>query len=75
MISFQPFRNLIRERNISTYYLRNKCGKYNLDNKTIERLMTDRSVTTNTIDTLCQIFSCNLDEIMEVFPDNSNKDT
>lgn len=66
MISFEPFRRLIRERKISTYYLRNKCGEYNLDNKTIDRLMKDQSVSTNTIDSLCQIFHCGVEDIMEV---------
>lgn len=70
MISFQPFRELIKERNISTYYLRNKCGQYNLDNKTIERLINDESVSTNTVDALCQIFNCDISNIMEVLPDH-----
>lgn len=72
MISFQPFRELMAARGISTYFLRNKCGQYNLDSKTISRLMRDESVSTNTIDALCQIFGCKLDEIMEVIPDREN---
>ncbi|MBQ7573840.1 MAG: helix-turn-helix transcriptional regulator [Clostridia bacterium] len=74
MISFAPFRKLIQERNISTYYLRNKCGKYNLDNKTIQRLMNDESVSTYTVNSLCSIFNCDLSDIMEFLPDNDNAD-
>lgn len=74
MISFAPFRRLIQERNISTYYLRNKCGEYNLDNKTIQRLMNDESVSTYTINSLCNIFDCQLSDIMEFLPDNHNID-
>ena len=74
MISFAPFRKLIQERNISTYYLRNKCGKYNLDNKTIQRLMNDESVSTYTINSLCNIFDCQLSDIMEFLPNNDNTD-
>lgn len=74
MISFAPFRRLIQERNISTYYLRNKCGEYNLDNKTIQRLMNDESVSTYTINSLCNIFDCQLSDIMEFLPDNDNTD-
>lgn len=66
MVSFLPFRKLIKERGITTYYLRNKCGDYNLGNKTIERLMADQSVSTNTIDALCQILDCEVTDIMEV---------
>lgn len=71
MISFAPFRKLIKERNISTYYLRNKCGDYNLDSKTIQRLMNDESVSTYTINSLCNIFNCNITDIMEFVPDNN----
>lgn len=74
MISFRPFRELIRERKISTYYLRSKCGRYNLDNKTITRLMCDESVSTNTIDSLCQIFNCELYDIIEVLPDSTESE-
>ena len=63
MISFKPFRALIEERNISTYFLRNKCGEYNLDNKTIQRLMNDESVSTNTLDALCHILGCSINDI------------
>lgn len=74
MISFAPFRKLIKERNISTYYLRNKCGEYNLDSKTIQRLMNDESVSTYTINALCNIFECGFSDIMEFLPDKKNID-
>ena len=73
MISFAPFRKLIQERNISTYYLRNKCGEYNLDSKTIQRLMNDESVSTYTINALCNIFDCQLSDIMEFSSDRENR--
>ena len=74
MISFAPFRKLIKERNISTYYLRNKCGEYNLDSKTIQRLMNDESVSTYTINSLCNILECEFLDIMEFLPDRNNND-
>lgn len=73
MVSFLPFRELIKKRGITTYYLRNKCGEYNLGNKTIERLMNDQSVSTNTIDALCQILDCEVTDIMEVKQDGGKK--
>ena len=70
MISFAPFRNLIKKRNISTYYLRNKCGDYNLDSKTIKRLMNDESVSTYTLNSICHILECDINDIMTFSPDD-----
>lgn len=72
MISFAPFRKLIAERKISTYYLRNKCGEYNLDSKTIKRLMNDESVSTYTLNSLCNILNCSLSDIVDFYPDDSD---
>ena len=69
MISFEPLRHILSERKISTYFLRNKCGQFNLDNKTIQRLMSDQSVSTYTLNALCNILECNISDIMEFFPD------
>ncbi len=73
MISFAPFRELIKKRKISPYFLRNKCGEHNLDNKTIDRLMNDDSVTTYTLNALCNILNCNLSDIVEFLPDKDNR--
>ena len=72
MISFASLRKILSERKISTYYLRNKCGVHNLDSKTIQRLMNDESVSTYTIDALCNILGCNFTDIMEFHPDEIN---
>ena len=74
MISFEPLRNILEERGISTYYLRNKCGFNNLDSKTIQRLMSDESVSTNTLNSLCNILGCDISEIVRFVPDNQNKE-
>lgn len=75
MISFEPLRHMLLERKISTYFLRNKCGQFNLDNKTIQRLMSDQSVSTHTLNALCNILECNLSDIMEFSPDAETEDT
>lgn len=72
MISFEPLRELLKERHITSYYLRNKCGKYNLDSKTIQRLMSDQSVSTNTLDSLCHILHCNIEELVHFRPDSES---
>ena len=74
MITFEPLRNMLEKKGISTYYLRNKCGLNNLDNKTIQRLMCDESVSTNTLNSLCNILECDISEIIKFIPDTENKD-
>ena len=69
MISFEPLRRILKERGISSYYLRNKGGRDNLDSKTIQRLMNDESVSTNTLNALCSILNCEISEIIEFIPD------
>ncbi len=73
MITFEPLRKMMEEQNISTYYLRVKCGNDSLGNKTIERLMNDESVSTNTINSLCNIFNCSINDIMDFTPENTVK--
>lgn len=72
MITFEPLRALLKKRNISTYFLRNKCGDNNLDSKTIQRLKNDESVSTNTINALCNILNCGCNDIMKFIPDSIN---
>ena len=72
MISFEPLRKILKEREISTYYLRNKCGEFNLDSKTIQRLMRDESVSTYTINSLCNILDCSPSDLMEFYPDTKS---
>ena len=69
MISFQPLRDLLAERKITSYYLRNKCGRFNLDSKTIQRFMADESISTYTLDSLCNILGCTPADLMEFTPD------
>ena len=74
MISFEPLRKILKDRGITTYFLRNKCGKNNLDSKTIHRLMSDKSVSTNTLNSLCNILNCDISEVIKFIPDEDDFD-
>ena len=74
MISFEPLRNILKNRNISTYYLRNKCGMFNLDSKTIQRFMNDESISTYTLNSLCNILNCNPSDLIKFTPDTAVQD-
>jgi len=73
MISFEPLRKILSERKITTYFLRNKCGEFNLDSKTIQRLMRDESVSTYTLNSLCNILECDLSDIASFKPDTKKE--
>ena len=75
MISFERLRKRLKEKGITSYYLRNKCGYNNLDSKTIKRLMNDESVSTNTLNSLCSILECDLSEIAEFIPDKDTENS
>ena len=55
------------ERKVSTYQLREKCG---LDSKTIRRLRANDNMETKTLNKLCAVLSCKLEDIAEYIPDD-----
>ena len=67
MISYEPFWNTLKERNISTYQLINKQG---ILPDTIQRLRSGRPITTTTTNTLCMVIGCTVDQIMEYVPED-----
>jgi len=62
MIVFDKLWLTMREKGVSTYVLREK---YNIDTKTIRRLKANKNMTTDTLDTLCNILGCSLQDIAE----------
>jgi DNA-binding Xre family transcriptional regulator len=54
------------ERGISTYKLREDCG---IDSKTIRRLKANENTETKTLDKLCAVLACKIEDIMEYIPD------
>lgn len=62
MITFERLWITMEKRGMSTYQLRKRCG---IDSKTIRRLRANDNVETKTLDKLCTVLSCRLDEIAE----------
>lgn len=71
--SIEPLRQILKSKGISSYYLRNKCGINCLDSKTIQRLMNDQSVSTNTLNSLCNILDCEISDIIKFIPDTTTQ--
>ena len=66
MIKFDKLWITMEKRNISTYYLREKSG---IDSKTIRRLRANENIETKTLDKLCCVLKCRLEDIAEFVED------
>ena len=62
MIVFDRLWVTMKEKGVSTYQLREKCG---IDSKTIRRLRANENIETKTLDKLCLVLSCRLEDIAE----------
>lgn len=62
MISYSPFWQTLKNKNESTYTLINK---YNISSGTIDRIRKVKGITTTTIDDLCKILHCKVEDIIE----------
>jgi DNA-binding Xre family transcriptional regulator len=66
VIIFDKLWILMEERGISTYKLREVCG---IDSKTIRRLKANDNTETKTLNKLCSILDCKLEDIAQYVPD------
>ena len=62
MITYEPFYNTIKSKNISTYRLKNE---YNISRSLLDRLKHNKPITTVTINDLCAILDCNIEDIVK----------
>ena len=66
MISYAPLWETMKKRGSTTYTLEFKGG---ISSSSIRRLKAGESVSNNTLDALCKILDCTLDEIITYLPD------
>ena len=74
MISFERLFKLMKEKGESTYTLMHKHHPYRMDSRTLGRLRRGEGVTTHTINILCKILDCRVEDIMEYIPDKPTED-
>ncbi|MCL1820786.1 MAG: helix-turn-helix transcriptional regulator [Oscillospiraceae bacterium] len=67
MISFEPFWRIMKEKGFSTYTLRNIYG---IGGGTVQRLQKNQSISTNTINDLCKLLDCNVEDVIEYKEDD-----
>ena len=56
----------MQEKGISTYQLREQCG---IDSKTVRRLKANENMETKTLNKLCAVLDCKLEDIAEYVKD------
>jgi len=61
MISYEPFYKTLKSRGLTTYKLINQYG---ISRSLLDRLKHNKPITTVTIDDLCKILSCNVEDIL-----------
>ena len=70
MISYEPFWQTIRRKNISTYQL---IYEYGILPDTIQRLRSGKTITTKTLNTLCSVIDCPISDILNFIPDEESR--
>ena len=65
MISYKPLWKTMKAQGATTYTLQVKGG---ISSSTIRRLKAGDSVSTNTLDALCEILHCSINDIIEYTP-------
>ena len=65
MISYQRFYETLYKKNITEYAL---IYKYGLPANTLHRMKHGKPITTKTLDALCSILECKVEDILEYIP-------
>lgn len=72
MFTYDKLWQTMKERGISQYKLEKD---YNISRGTISTLRKNGNVTVYTLDTLCQILHCRIEDILEIIPDEESSET
>ena len=67
MISYEPFYKTLKEKRISTYKLINE---YKVSRSLLDRLKHNKPLTTVTLNDLCAILDCKVEDILVYIPEN-----
>lgn len=68
MITYEKLWKTMKTRGITQYDL---YTRYGVNRSQLDRLRKNRNVQTNTIDRLCNILHCNVEDIMTHYDDNN----
>lgn len=70
MISYKPFWNTLQASSESTYTL---IKNYHISSSTIDKLRKNKPLNTTTVNDLCRILNCRIEQIMEYIPSDEDQ--
>ena len=70
MIVYEPFWNTLKASGEATYTL---IVKHHLSSSTIDKLRKNKPLNTTTINDLCRILDCTVEQIMQYVPSNTDQ--
>ena len=71
MIDYTPFWETLKKSKESTYTL---VMKHHMSSSTIHKLRNNKAVTTTTLNDLCRILNCRLEEIAQYIPSDEDQE-
>lgn len=66
MISFEPFYKTMKQKNITTYKL---ITQHKISRSLIDRLKHNKPISTVTLNDLCNIMDCRVEDILKYVKD------
>ncbi len=66
MISYDPLWDTMKRKGVSTYRL---LKDYSFSRGTLDSLKQNRNISTATLNDLCTILSCEVEDILKFIPD------
>lgn len=70
VIDYSPFWKTLKNSNESTYSL---ITKHHISSAIIDKLRKNKPMNTTTLNDLCRILNCRLDEIAQYIPSDSDQ--
>ena len=70
MISYEPFWNTLKNSEETTYTL---ITKHHISSAIIDKLRKNKPMNTTTINDLCKILNCQVQDIMQYIPSDSDQ--
>ena len=70
MIDYSPFWKTLENSNENWYTLTNK---HHMSNSTLHRLKHNKDISTKTLNDLCRILNCNIQDIIQYLPSDTDQ--